>query len=370
MEKQSVILIVKPTHACNLNCPYCYEKDNRCNIKDLMTLDDVRKTAQLFKDSLREWIWHGGEPLLRGVEFFSEADKIIREIIPDATINMQTNGTLIDEGCVELFKRDNIRPGLSFDGINNNITRKSTNALMNSFKLLDEAGILFGSILLINPDNVDDLPAEYEFCKRLGLSIQMNTVFGVQNNPGAITVENRRMVEGLCNFFDYWMLDKYKPANSQLCTHYIESLLEVGTKRFCSQIHCVGKWFSIHADGKVFPCGRDWPDDYYFGNIRDINSVDEIYNSEAFKKYKERVDNLNNKCKDSECVFFYACGAGCYGTSCNHDNTLSEVDPAHCAVTKEVFRHVYNRIKNIRSDIDYNPYFIKALGNYYKLIKG
>jgi uncharacterized protein len=364
MGRQNITLLVKPTHACNLNCPYCYERANRGAIRELMKIEDVKQITKVFGDSVHKWIWHGGEPLLMGSDFYGEAHQVIKRNIPQAELAMQTNGTLIDEKIIEMFVRDKVRPGMSFDGINNNLTRKSTEALMRSFNLLEQAKIQFGVIMLVFSENVDSLAAEYEFFKRLGIKVKWNLVFSVATNPDAVIVDNERMVKGICDFFDYWIEDDYKPVNSEFCSDFVLRLLGDERRRVCCNINCVGRWFAIHADGKIFPCGRDWPDEYCFGNIYDFKSVDEIYESDKFIKFKERADNLYNKCKG--CDFFEICKCGCYADAATQNPNLTEIYEPICFVTRKVFVHIYNRIRNLDMTKKYNPYFLKLLTGGHK----
>ncbi len=61
---------------------------------------------------------HGGEPLLAGTEFLDKFCETISAASAgiDLRFAMQTNGTLFDEGALELCKKWRINVGLSFDG--------------------------------------------------------------------------------------------------------------------------------------------------------------------------------------------------------------------------------------------------------------
>ena len=100
--------IVKPTHNCNLACTYCYIDPNaeagRMNTKTL-----VNMTNQLVntsgKDRIRV-IWHGGEPMLMGRDFYEEAIAIQKKSKKNKLIenSIQTNGTLIDEKFLDFLE--------------------------------------------------------------------------------------------------------------------------------------------------------------------------------------------------------------------------------------------------------------------------
>lgn len=63
-------------------------------------------------------VLHGGEPLLAGPETISYAIKGIRAAVRDtrASISVQTNGVLLNERFLELFRNLNVEVGLSLDG--------------------------------------------------------------------------------------------------------------------------------------------------------------------------------------------------------------------------------------------------------------
>lgn len=122
--------ILKVASRCNLNCTYCYEY----NMGDqswrtqphFMSMDTVRKAAERVREhaihhGLKSvsFSFHGGEPLLAGPQFFSDAVPTIRQILgPElrCSFGVQTNGTLISEELVQLFSREGIHIGLSLDG--------------------------------------------------------------------------------------------------------------------------------------------------------------------------------------------------------------------------------------------------------------
>jgi uncharacterized protein len=64
-------------------------------------------------------IFHGGEPLLAGKEFFSFAASEFRAAVPAGTrleMSVQTNGTLLDEPYLAVLGAAGIRVGVSLDG--------------------------------------------------------------------------------------------------------------------------------------------------------------------------------------------------------------------------------------------------------------
>lgn len=365
MGKREVTLIVKPTHECNLNCPYCYDKLNReTEAKNRMSLDTVQKIMQVFEGRLREWIWHGGEPLLMGLDFFYQANALIWRMDRDVKIAMQTNGTLITQKTIDMFRKYGITPSLSFDGIHNNKTRKNTGRLIQVIDLLEKNKMAYGVIMLINPHNVDDIIGEYEFFKRLRISVQMNTIFKARGNEGSVNMDYKKMAKEICKFFDHWIHDAMNPTDSLLCRYYVSLLLGGGGYCLCHNTMCNGRWYGVHPQGELTPCGRDWDAETSFGSVHDYNDCEEIKNHPHFVAFRRKTDQLLKYCQDSGCPFFYACFSGCPGINYSYDARMEKPEPNHCQATQEILSHVYETIKHIdiaRDATKYNPHFMRIL---------
>ncbi|MGR8998546.1 MAG: cyclophane-forming radical SAM/SPASM peptide maturase GrrM/OscB [Gammaproteobacteria bacterium] len=116
------LLILQPTPFCNLDCDYCYlpNRDSRAR----MSLDTIRQVAQrLLEDGLLEHaitvIWHAGEPLVLPRSYYEAAFSIVAETIGSVcqiSHSIQTNATLIDDEWCTLFKKFQVRVGVSVDG--------------------------------------------------------------------------------------------------------------------------------------------------------------------------------------------------------------------------------------------------------------
>ena len=112
-------VFIKPVGArCNLRCSYCYyiEKydiygSNEKSVMDDKTLENCIK--QHFSASSGDTVlftWHGGEPLLAGIDFYERVLAIQKKYLPQGKnfLNgIQTNGTLITKEWCEFFAASN-----------------------------------------------------------------------------------------------------------------------------------------------------------------------------------------------------------------------------------------------------------------------
>jgi len=120
--------IVKLHSRCNLACRYCYlytMADQRWRTRPLvMSRTLVEHTARRVAEHVAthgldevELIIHGGEPLLAGVAAVEHLVSTVRSAVPALVpVTVQTNGTLLNQSFLELFRELDIRVGVSLDG--------------------------------------------------------------------------------------------------------------------------------------------------------------------------------------------------------------------------------------------------------------
>jgi uncharacterized protein len=119
MTFSSLGLIIKGTRRCNLRCSYCHDWRPQGSAMSIDMLRTVVARALSARHRHVDFTWHGGEPLLLGRAFYSEALKLEGEFRRDgqAVENaVQTNGTLLDDRWCEFFAENQFHVGVSVDG--------------------------------------------------------------------------------------------------------------------------------------------------------------------------------------------------------------------------------------------------------------
>ncbi len=109
-------LLLKPYLGCNLKCKYCYEGSYREKHEPEMKYDinALLKTIKEHKDSQPTMGLHGGESMMLPNK---DIEIILKEIYKyKKKTSIQTNGTLIDDEKIKLFKKYNTSVGISWDG--------------------------------------------------------------------------------------------------------------------------------------------------------------------------------------------------------------------------------------------------------------
>lgn len=123
-------VVLKIAARCDLDCSYCYVYSLRdSGWRDrprLMAPSTVRATAARIREHALAHrlpevsvVFHGGEPLLAGVEAITEACGAMRSVVGEATtlaFALQTNGVRLDEAMLIAAEREGISISVSMDG--------------------------------------------------------------------------------------------------------------------------------------------------------------------------------------------------------------------------------------------------------------
>ena len=108
-------IFVKPAGpVCNLACGYCYYLDKKSlypaagsfRMNEQVLENYILQHIEASCESTIMFSWHGGEPMLAGIDFFREAVRLQKKYRPPGAVilnGIQTNGTLIDDEWCRLF---------------------------------------------------------------------------------------------------------------------------------------------------------------------------------------------------------------------------------------------------------------------------
>lgn len=181
-------LMAKPIGSvCNLNCTYCYYLEK----EKLYPRDPARwvMSDKVLEQFISQYIyssiepavlftWHGGEPILRGMEFFRKVIALQQKHAGGRVIDnvIQTNGTtLTDEWC-RFFRDHRFLVGISVDGPEhchdryrlNKEGAPSFSRMMNGLELLIKHGVEFNTLTVVNDHNALYPGEVYRFLKSAG----------------------------------------------------------------------------------------------------------------------------------------------------------------------------------------------------------
>ena len=361
--------IINVTNDCNLGCKYCYtgsafydlsKRDSinekftnyfplLCNLLDqLMVYNNFDKTMLIF---------HGGEPLLITIENWEKTISYIKEKNYPFIFSVQTNGTMINEEYLNLFKKYKFDVGVSMDGTQelNDITRPLKNG-KSSFPLvfknllrLKEYEINFGVLVTLNKSNINHIEDIYSFFKSHGIHFSIRPIFQSKfSDNDKYQLHPDEYGSANCRLFDLWfddeevnisMIEEFPSMIAQF-VNPIEGLVSCNFTKKCSE-----NFISFDINGDITPCNRfQGEKDFVYGNLQ-LNTLEELMNNNISKPLRNRWESLaKTECNDCEIKEY--CFGGCPANSLAIKNNYFEKD-YYCSSFKTIFHHINDRINKV-----------------------
>lgn len=341
---KSIIFVIKVTHFCNMSCKYCYNKKihKSGHTIDINLLERiiiwVGKYCKNSNIQKVEFVWHGGEPLLPGVDFYKLVNKLQNTYLHEIKYEngIQTNGTLITEEFIDFFKNNKYKISISLDGdkVTNDKQRIFCNGsgtfdlIMDNISLLKQEEVSLGISAVVHPQNYKMLISNYLFFKKHNLSY--NIVFDFNNDyPINYTSDLSRELNA---FFDFWCHD-YNPLNIRFFVHILQSLL-CGKNNECtfSQYCCMGEeLLVIDSSGELYPCSIFVGcEKYNYGKFYNISSLEALKKTDSYKNILQL--KMNNEQQCNHCAYFKICFGGCF---VRYSKNVSK--DYYCEVWKNLF---------------------------------
>lgn len=377
---------------CNLDCDYCYylEKDalypgKKFNLSAFGMKADVLE--KLICDYIRsqpqkhiEFIWHGGEPTLLGIDYFRKALELQKKYGEGKEIAnvLQTNGTLIDDRWAAFLAENHFLCGLSIDGPQkfHDKHRRFTNGrgswekAVECAKIFRKYGVEFNTMSVVNASNSKEPVAVYEFLKSIGSRFMqfspiverialdekasLSIVDPQYSQETALMQENVSAEDWgnfLCRIFDHWI----KSDVGYCYVNWFDNTLAAYAglqPSLCSMAPYCGCSLAVEHNGDVYCCDHFVFPAYRLGNIfrQDIAEMAKSDRQLFFEQHKK--DSLSARCRS--CTYLNACGGDCPK---NRIAQTAEGEYISCLCqgfhmffehTRKQFEYMANELKNQR----------------------
>lgn len=338
-------VMLKPAGAhCNLACKYCYylEKNKlyptaqRHLMSDEMLEQFTREYIEAQTMSQVLFTWHGGEPLLRSIDFYRKVLSLQQKYAGGRRIDnvIQTNGTLLTDEWCEFFAQNHWLVGISIDGPqpyhdHYRLTaagKPSWKKVMQGIKLLKKHGVEWNAMAVVNAYNVNHPLEFYRFFKENGCHFLQFTPIVERLTRH----EDGRTLASLADK-DEISLSEASVAPEQwgyfLCAIFDEWVRKDVGKIFVEIFDCtLANWMGIspgicayskecgHAgvmehNGDVYSCDHFVFPEYKLGNIRDHSLIYMLYGEQQQEFSRLKHSSLPRQCK--ECDMEFACHGEC-----------------------------------------------------------
>jgi uncharacterized protein len=317
-------IFVKPVDAlCNLRCKYCYYlckkpiyPDSQSFIMDEDILE--RYIVQNIEASTEETInfsWHGGEPLMAGIDFFRKAVALQKKHKPYGRMiinGIQTNGTLIDDQWASFLAEENFMVGISIDGpgdLHNRYRttsdgRSSLHLALRGYDILRNHRIECEILCVVNSFNVKFPLVVYNFFKQIGAKY-LTFLPLVERRPGTKSGVSRASVHSvefglfLNSVFDEWIENDIGKIKIQVFEEAARTAFNQDHTLCIFKKNCGGVPVIEH-NGDFYSCDHFVNKENLVGNIKD-GSVTDFLDSERQQAFgKAKSNTLPRYCVECE----------------------------------------------------------------------
>ena len=346
-------VMLKPAGAhCNLACKYCYylEKSKlyATSQRHLMTDEMLERFTQEYIKAQTMghvlFTWHGGEPLMRSIDFYKKALTLQQKYARGRHIDnvIQTNGTLLTDEWCEFFAQNHWLVGISIDGPQQyhdhyrqtSAGKPSWERVMHGIRLLNKHHVEWNAMAVVNAYNADHPLEFYHFFKEHGCQylqftpiVERLTAHSDGRTLASLadqtdipvadfSVTAEQWGTFLCTIFDEWVRHDVGSIFVEIFDCTLANWMGVAPGICSYSTHC-GHAGVMEHNGDVYSCDHFVFPAYKLGNIRDHTLVEMLYGEQqqAFSRLKHA--SLPRQCK--ECDMEFACHGECPKNRFLHD---------------------------------------------------
>jgi len=368
--------MVKPIGGkCNLRCSYCYYLD-----KELQYDAPVKAMSEeLLEEYIRQYIegndvpqvtfcWHGGEPLMAGIDFYKKAIEFQKKYANGKEIEntLQTNATLINREWAEFFAENNFLLGVSIDGPKDihDANRLTANGeptfdkVMKAIYLLQECGAEFNTLSAISSASSGRGVETYKFLKSIGSRFMQflpvvehtkadkNYKRDVICSPDdtdahifAFSIGSKDWGRFLVDIYDEWIKADVGEYFVQMFDATLANWCGVRAG-VCAMNETCGDALVVEHDGSVYSCDHFVYPEFKVGNIKETD-LRTLYKSRSqFVFGAAKTSSLHQKCNN--CAWVHLCHGECPKHRFNQNENYL------CAGLQHFFRHTASSMQYMR----------------------
>lgn len=356
----NIHVLIKPSSGlCNMRCKYCFYYDETQNreiesygFMSEETLEQVIKKTIEYSDTACTIAYQGGEPTLRGLDFFKKSiefqEKYNTKNIAISNA-IQTNGYCLDREWAQFLKENHFLVGISLDGFEYShdyfrVDSKGEGTfkrVLESIELLREYGVEFNILTVVNSVTAKKITQIYKFFKEQGFDylqfIPCLNPLGKEDERFPFTLTPKAYSQFLRTLFDLWYNDLQQGhlIHIQQFEEYAHMLLLM-QPNVCGMSGICSRQNVIEADGEVYPCDFYVLDEYRLGNLNQV-SFEEIDAKRKEIQFVEQSIEPHEDCK--VCKYGPICRGGCR----RHRNPKNHF----CTAYYEFFDYTLERLEKV-----------------------
>ena len=338
-------VMLKPAGAhCNLACKYCYylEKNNlyQNSHRHLMSDETLEQFTREYIEAQTMpqvlFTWHGGEPLMRSIDFYKKALALQKKYAHGKQIDnvIQTNGTLLTDEWCEFFAKNHWLVGISIDGPQEyhdhyRVTpagKPSWEKVMQGISLLKKHRVEWNAMAVVNAYNAEHPLEFYHFfrdngCQYLQFTPIVERLTEHEDGRTLASLADDREIpladasvtpaqwgNFLCTIFDDWVRHDVGKTFVEIFDCTLANWMGV-LPGICAYSKECGHAGVMEHNGDVYSCDHFVFPEYKLGNIREQSLIDMLYGEKQQVFSRLKHTSLPRQCK--ECDMEFACHGEC-----------------------------------------------------------
>jgi uncharacterized protein len=362
-KRRTFAVIMKSADVCNYACSYCYV-ENHCKT-EIMPIETARGAIQRVLRYLGpgrkvNFIWHGGEPLFAGREFFCQVADYC-DTFPCNTIEncIQTNGSLLDGQFLSFCRDRGFLISLSIDGPEelHDLNRLDSDGrgtfagAMRAVTLAREAGLAPGCVCVLSRANIHHIADLHRFFSENRINVRINPV--VRSGRAArsyndLAITPTEYGRAMCELFDLWFEDEACIQIEPLAT-IVGNIVSPAVWGCDYHGRCLESIIAINPDGAVYPCGRfAGLEQFRLGSIHEERDLSTILSGPLFERLTARNPETVIGCR--QCEFIEICNTGCMITAYMSRGNIFDPD-YYCHGRRILFEHIAHALKRHLDEI-------------------
>ncbi|MDE2183736.1 MAG: radical SAM protein [Alphaproteobacteria bacterium] len=325
-------LILKPTEACNAACAYCEVDRKGWRTTKIMPAAILERLFERINEFLEERpderleiVWHGGEPLLLGPDYFEKACAFQQEHCAATRgrirHTIQTNLTLLTPAFIAAFRQLGMNSvGTSYDPVAGvRLLKKGESGaaynrrFMEAVTLIEREGFRWGVICVVTKLSLERPLDIFHFMTNLAPDggVMFNPVNVEKPEHDHLKISAEEFAAFLGAIFPAWWQHRARYPRVEPFRSLIGSLLSERQNYYCNDAgNCANTHFNLGPEGRWSHCGRsaDWGLLDY-GTIAE-RSISEVFSNAARDGLRRRNEVLSNgECRG--CRWWRVCHGGC-----------------------------------------------------------